>query len=114
MENSDPLAQLKKMVVSQKTAALPDVPPDPQLQPLHQQIVAYDRHVSEAVIGILSGGSSAQSYPDAQDVQKELDARKPGESGMALSLLEQYQNYKNRLDKMLELALQVASSRSST
>lgn len=71
---TDPLTRLKQLIVQQKTAALPDRPPDPSLQALHVVVVAYDRHVSETVIGVLGGGDQAGPFPEQEKLRREMEA----------------------------------------
>jgi hypothetical protein len=107
----DPLAQLRKAIVSQKTAALPDHPSDPALIELHNKIADYDRHVSETVIAILGGGSQASPYPAIAEVNALLERASAAGGGANRAPLALYQRYKERLDRMLDLALAVAKTR---
>lgn len=107
----DPLMELRKAIVAQKTAALPDRPADPALQELHQKIVDYDRHVSESVIAILGGGRTVTPYPAASEIDPLLNQKLAGAAGPSRSMLMLYQRYKERLDRMFSLAARVAQTR---
>lgn len=112
MENpsNDPLAELKKTVISQKSAALPDQPPDPVLMPLHEVMSDYDRHVSQVVIGILGGSKSVQEYERRPQIDVLFNEVNPETHRNMISL---YRRYQERLDHMMSLARQVASARST-
>ncbi|HEX2979984.1 MAG TPA: hypothetical protein VHO48_06955 [Anaerolineaceae bacterium] len=109
MEN-DPLAELKKAVISQKTAALPDVPPDPALMQLHDSMVAYDRHVSQVVIDLLGGGHEAPEFGQRAEIDLLFAEADPTHH---TPLIEQYRRYQERLDRMMSLSRQIASDRST-
>ncbi len=113
MENAgdSPLTELRKAIVAQKTAALPDRPGDPALQELHQKIVDYDRHVSETVIAVLGGGSTVVPYPAADEINPLLSQKLTEASGATRSMLMLYQRYLERLDRMFSLAVRVAQTR---
>lgn len=102
----DALAQLKKMVIGQKSAALPELDAGHPLQPLHQQMQAYDRFVTERVIRVLGGEKVRGDYPDAGRLRAALENAPVEEHG---SLLAQYRRYQQRLDEMLHLADQAAA-----
>jgi len=99
----DPLSQLKKMVIGQKSAALPELDAGHPLQPLHQQMQAYDRFVTERVIRVLGGEKVRGAYPDAGQLRAALESA-PVEEHEAL--LAQHRRYQQRLDEMLRLAEQ--------
>lgn len=104
-----PLTQLKKAIVAQKSAALPDTAPDPKLQPLHESVVLYDQYVSQAVIAILGGGNQAAPYPQREEIRRHLqETESTNPSNPAVRV---YSNYLTRLDHMLALAVEVSESR---
>ncbi len=103
------LDQLRKAVISQKTALLPDEAPSPALQTLHQTLYDYDHYVSEMVIAVLQGSDQGKAYPH-QDLVEEQMANVIEHSDDRRSV-ELYRRYKERLDKMQALALAVAAER---
>ncbi len=102
----DARSQLKKMVIGQKSAALPEIDAGHPLQPIHQQMQAYDRFVTERVIRVLGGEKVHGDYPDAGQLHAALESAPVKEHG---SLLAQYRRYQQRLDEMLNLAEQAAA-----
>lgn len=104
-----PLKLLKQMVISQKSASLPDEPVDQMLISLHQEMVNYDRFVSETVIRVLGGIMEATEYPDTPRLAKEI-LRIESQPGLNSPLLNQYRKYRERLDKMLAAAIAASNS----
>lgn len=102
----DALSQLKKMVIGQKSAALPELDAGHPLQALHQQMQAYDRFVTERVIRVLGGEKIRGPYPQAGQLRAALESSPVGEHTV---LLAQYHRYQQRLDEMLRLAEQAAA-----
>lgn len=102
----DAMARLKKMVIGQKSAALPEIGAGHALQPLHQQLQAYDRFVTERVIRVLGGEKLRGGYPQAGQLRAALESAPAGDHE---ALLAQYQRYQQRLDEMLNLAEQAVA-----
>ncbi len=103
------LDQLRKAVISQKTAQLPDEAPSPKLQALHQALFDYDRYVSEMVISVLQGSAEGKPYLLKATVEEEMaNAIEHADDRRSVEL---YRRYKERLDKMQTLAMAVAAER---
>ncbi len=112
MTESNPpsaLDQLRKAVISQKTAQLPDKAPAPDLQALHAALFDYDRYVSKMVIAVLQGSAEGKPYALQATVEEEM-AKAVEHAGDRRSV-ELYRRYKGRLDKMQALAMAVAAER---
>jgi hypothetical protein len=103
------LAQLRKAVIQQKTASLPDDMDDPVFQSLHKIVVEYDQFVSQMVIAVLSGEKKASSYSHRTLVVTAIEAAETIADPKQQRKVEQYRNYVNRLDHMHDLALQVSA-----
>ncbi len=98
-----PIAELRKMVIAQKTALLPPEASDPALQTLHAALEDYDRLLSQAVIAAIQQRPIEVPAQEIQLVraaaQAALDSRDlPANRELAL-----YQKYKVRLDRIAEL-----------
>jgi len=104
-----PLAALKKLVIAQKSAALPDNPPSPELARLHKALAQYDQFVSEMVIRTLGGGKAAHAYPGNSDLQSEFD-QLAGLQDVKPQHINLYRRYQERLDKMLAAAIAASQS----
>ncbi len=103
------LDQLRKAVIAQKTARLPDEAPSAGLQALHQALFDYDRYISEMVISVLQGSTEGKPYPKQDQVEAEMaNAIETADDRRSVEL---YRRYKERLDKMQALALAVAAER---
>jgi hypothetical protein len=102
------LSQLRKAVIQQKTASLPDDVDDPVFQSLHKIISEYDQYVSQMVIAVLSGENKASSYPHRTLVVTAIEEAETIAEPKQKRKVEQYRNYIHRLDHMHDLALQVS------
>ncbi len=111
MESNPPSAldQLRKAVIAQKTALLPDQAPSPELKALHEALFDYDRFVSEMVISVLQGSDEGKPYPQKDQVEAEMAGAI--ENADDRRSVELYRRYKERLDKMQALAMAVAAER---
>lgn len=68
-----PLAELRKLVIAQKTVHLPEEAPRSEpFRSLHQAVTAYDQFVSQMVIATLQGGTKSAEYPDAANLQQKV------------------------------------------
>jgi hypothetical protein len=107
------LDQLRKAVIQQKMAALPEEPEDSIFHSLHIIVGDYDRFVSQMVIGVLTQGEQAFYYPQRTLVQTAVEEVETRADASQQRKVEQYRKYINRLDQMLLLALQVSSGSSA-
>ncbi len=105
MAVDDPLSALRKLVIGQKSAALPDINAEHPLWPLHQQVQAYDAFVTRAVIHVLGGGRDVQPFTDRPVLDALLQAAAAQPEAAA------YRRYLERIDTMLRLAGEVATAR---
>lgn len=104
MATEDPLFALRKLVIGQKSVALPEIANDHPLWPLRQQVQAYDAYVSQVVIHVLGGGRDVQPYPERSRLDELLqDAEQPEACTI--------RRYVERIDTMLRLAGEVAATK---
>lgn len=106
--DTDALTQLRKMVIGQKSAGLPDVPATHPLFELHQQLAGYDAFVTQTVIRVLGGDHTLTSYPQDDQMRSAFSAAEAG--GEDAAMLQQLRRYQQRLDTMLSLAQQAAAA----
>ena len=110
-DNEMPIIRLKKAIISQKNAQFPERPEESQLAKLHDLIYQYDQHVAQMVISVLQGSSEAVAFERANDIAMLIDRMSPSPGQSMNRLIEQYRRYKERLDNMSALALEVVSER---
>ena len=102
-DEPSPISELRKIVIAQKTAVLPPEPADPALSEQHAALQAYDRLVSEMVIGMI------QSIPVNITIDQLAAARERAEQALTgpdlpeSREIENYRKYKSRLDHMTDL-----------
>jgi len=105
--------RLKKAVISQKTHEFPgkDVP-DEEVQAARVRLENYDRLVSSLVIQAMQGGW-IDIYPDQKDpdLNIELSALYQNKPEPLKPIVAAYRRYKEQLDSMLDLAIQVSKER---
>lgn len=101
------LAQLRRAVISQKAASLPQAAEDRALVDLRQQIETYDQCVSQNVIAILQGARETHPCANRQAIEDVLNSLLEEAPAPRRRVLEQFRNYLKRLDAMLELCGQV-------
>lgn len=113
MENSqgDALNQLRQAVIAQKTVNLEDSPSRPELSDLHDRFRAYDSFVSQLVITVLQGGRHEVDYLERESIERELDRLQNHSDPMVVREARKYAQYKQRLDRMRDLAQQVIAKR---
>jgi hypothetical protein len=112
MDNSSQssgLDQLRKAVIQQKMASIPDEIDDPIFQSLHKIVRQYDQYVSQMVIAVLTGGDKATSYPHKTLVVTAVEEAETSATPKQQRKVDQYRNYISRLDHMHDLALQVSA-----
>jgi uncharacterized protein YutE (UPF0331/DUF86 family) len=112
-EEPTALDQLRKAVIQQKMAALSEESEDSIFHSLHIIVGDYDRFVSQMVIGMLTQGEKAVYYSQRTLVQTAVEEVETIADASQQRKVEQYRNYINRLDQMLQLALQVSSGSSA-
>lgn len=98
-----PIVQLRKLIIGQKSAALPDVPVGSPLEGLRQQLADYDAFVTQAVIRVLGGEKNVEPFPGQAGLDNAF--AQADES----PVLQQLLRYRQRLDSMLTLARQAAT-----
>jgi len=98
-----PMLQLRKMVIGQKSAGLPDVPAGHPLEGLHRQLVDYDAFVTQAVIRVLGGEKNVEQFPGQAGLDSAFAQAEES------PVLQQLMRYRQRLDSMLTLATQAAT-----
>jgi hypothetical protein len=100
------LNELRKLVITQKTAALPIDPPTPELAELHSALTHYDQVVSQAVIQAIQGMRFIFPTAQIKTLRDQLD-RIFATAGSEREV-ELYLRYRQRLDQMSDLAEQAA------
>lgn len=105
------LDQLRKTIIAQKTASLPEVSGDPQLNDLRRRIAAYDQCVSQNVIAVLQGAQEIIVCPDREHIERIMDDLRQEVPDARKRTLDQFHNYLKRLDTMQDLATQVIRER---
>jgi hypothetical protein len=105
------LDELRKAIVQQKTASLPDGEQEPAFKSLHKIIFEYDQHVSQMVIGILTQSLPATAYPHRILLQAALEEAEKRVNLSQRRMLDQYRYYTYRLDHMHNLALRLLTGR---
>lgn len=102
-ESTSPLAELRKLVIAQKTALLPPEAASAPLETAHAALQAYDQLVSQAVIAAIQqrpievpGEQIRAAQATAQTALEQPDLP----AGRDLST---YRNYLRRIDRMAEL-----------
>jgi hypothetical protein len=108
-KSKTPLEELRKAVIDQKTVEFPAVESDDaDIQDAVLRLKDYDRLVSQAVIQVLNdkmpGLYAEQKDPD---LDGELTALHQIKSDRGQKIIEQLVRYKERLDRMFDLALLV-------
>jgi len=105
-----PLDELRSAVIAQKTVEFPqDEPADPDIQDVAVRLKEYDRLVSQMVIQVLQGDMPSP-YPEQKDpdLDIELTALHQIKSDRGQKMVEQYIRYKERLDRMFDLVMQIS------
>jgi hypothetical protein len=99
------ITELKKLVIAQKTAALPVEAPAPELAELHSVMVRYDQVVSMVVIQAIQGLPFEFPGGPIYALRSELDSLFAGAPGGRE--VENYRKYRQRLDQMSDLTEQI-------
>ena len=102
------ITELKKLVIAQKTAALPVEAPAPELAALHAAMARYDQVVSMVVIHAIQENPFEFPGEPVYGLRSELDrlfANAP-----AGREVETYRKYRQRLDQMSELTEQISQN----
>jgi hypothetical protein len=111
-ETSDtPIARLRKEVIGQKTASLPDPPKDPMLQPIYDLLYEYDQYTTQIVINVLQGNLASEDYSQRKQIDKMVGEFASPLNPMVKRELDLYKNYLQRLDNMMTLVKAVVSDR---
>jgi hypothetical protein len=108
-----PLGRLRKAVIAQKTASLPDPPQNPLLQPIYDLLYEYDQFTTESVISVLEGKSADVDFPKRKEFDKLTSELENTLNPMTKRDLGLYNNYLDRLDKMMVLVEAVISNRTT-
>jgi len=104
------LDALRKAIIQQKTASLPEEEGKTVLfNELYRATYEYDQYVSQMVIGVVTQHEAAVPYERRELLQFELNKVLQIASPQQRRKVEQYKNYIDRLDRMLDLALQVSA-----
>jgi pantothenate kinase-related protein Tda10 len=103
-QGGSPIEELKKAVIDQKKANLPQEPDDPALAGLHQAVVEYDQIVSQVVIALIQGWNSEVDQLQINQAQAAAAQALEAPDLQSNRRLAFYRKYKSRLDHMLELA----------
>ncbi len=109
--NETPLEELKRMVIAQKTALLPPDASLSELRGLHDVLAEYDQLVSQVVIQVIQNLPVTLPEDRLQTMRADLNRRFASQNLSNNREVANYQKYKNRLDKMFELAAEVVQQR---
>jgi hypothetical protein len=106
-----PIGRLRKAVIGQKTASLPDRPKDPILQPIYDLLYEYDQFTTQLVINVLQGKLAIEEYPQRKQIDKMIAEFASPLDPMVKRELDLYMNYLHRLDNMMTLVKAVVSDK---
>ena len=106
-----PIGRLRKAVIAQKTAALPDPPEDSVLQPIYDLLYDYDQYTTLTVINVLQGNVEAEKYAQRNKIDKLASELDNTPNPLTKRELDLYSNYLRRLDNMMVLVKAVVSDR---
>jgi len=106
-----PIGHLRKAVIGQKTASLPEPPKDPLLQPLYELLYEYDQYIAQMVINVLQGNLNSEDYSQRGQIDSLMRESVNSLNPMTKRELDLYKNYLLRLDNMLMLAKAVVQDR---
>ena len=107
MNDESAISQLRKTIISQKTAAISD-PEIPQLSTAYQLLHDYDEFVTQTVFSVLQGQRPDLTFKEKDRLSAEMLLAEKGPVDNA-RYVRQFQNYRIKLDEMLSLATQVAA-----
>ncbi len=104
------LDDLRKKVIAQKTADFPNDPiDDPEIDAARIRLETFDQFVSQMVIQVLQGNPiQVAADQDDPDLDSELSALHQNKPDDRRRLIEKYRQQKERLDTMLDLAIQAS------
>jgi hypothetical protein len=108
--NGSALEQLRKKVISQKSADFPRDPvDDAEVDAARIRLEDLDQLVTQLVIQVI-GGNPIQVTMDQEgpDLDSELSALHETKPEALKKRIEKYQLYKERLDTLLHLAVQAS------
>jgi hypothetical protein len=110
MTDETPQVRLRKAIVSQKSASLPE-PALPQLAQAYEILRQYDEYVTQAVFAALQGRPAEAEFLRREELDRSLasDQELPAEGER---FLRQYLRYREKLDEMASLARMVIEERS--
>ncbi|MEA4910361.1 MAG: hypothetical protein VB089_22255 [Anaerolineaceae bacterium] len=119
MDAETPLSKLQHAVITQKKANLAEPPDDvPGLVTAYHLLRQYDENVSQVVIAALQSRQPEVTLPDPEVIGKQIDRAMGLVPEQYKRLVDQYRNYKQRLDETRQIAFQVLqdnrSGKSST
>jgi hypothetical protein len=106
-----PIGRLRKAVIGQKTAAIPDPPKEPLLQPVYDLLYEYDQNITLTVINVLQGNLEADEFSQRERIDTLISEFVNSQNQMLKRELGLYQNYLHRLDNMMVLVKAVVSDR---
>jgi hypothetical protein len=106
-----PIGRLRKAVIGQKTASLPEPPKDPSLQPLYDLLYEYDQYITQMVINVLQGNLESEDYSQRGQIDLLMSDSVNSLNPMTKRELDLYKNYLLRLDTMLISAKVVVQDR---
>jgi hypothetical protein len=103
-QGGNAIDELRKAVIEQKKANLPQEVADPALADLHQAIVEYDQIVSQVVIAVIQGWESQVDQQHLDQAQQAAAQALDAPDLQSNRRVAFYRSYKNRLDRMRNLA----------
>jgi hypothetical protein len=110
-DNELPISRLKKAIIAQKNVQFPERPVGEMFVQLHDLIYQYDQHVSQIVISVLQGSEDVKPFEKKSEIDNLLQQMSQSSNAMEIRTLEQFRRYKERIDKLNSLAIEVVSTR---
>ena len=109
------LAELRKKVIDQKTAEFPDEPvEDAEIDAARIRLQNLGQLVTTLVIQVLQGQPIRMAADqDDPDLNSELSALRQNKPEQYHRLIDRYRQQKERLDTMLNLAIQASAEMDS-
>jgi len=105
------LNRLRKLIIQQKTASLPEPNNDPATQVAYESVNHYDQYVSQVVIAVLQGQDKLEGYLEKEKLHQILTNLSHSTFPASLRLAILYQRYTDRLEEMFTLASKIVSDR---
>lgn len=108
--NINLLQKLKQAIIKQKSNHLEAVEDQSPLQNLYQILYQYDEHVSKLVFRAFQGSGNFTPFVLIDTLEKEIQNFSSTSDPEIQRLLNHYRLYKQRLDEIYNLLLEILTS----